>query len=71
MRIFEKNLKVGGEDEDSIFEIKDQILRIIEVRDIEVRTRSKILRFLAALLWSDPEVHGALGAAYFSTYCGS
>jgi hypothetical protein len=31
LRILEKNLKVQGEDEDSIFEIEDQILRIIEV----------------------------------------
>ena len=32
----QKNLKVQGEDEDSIFEIEDQILRMIEVEDIEV-----------------------------------
>ena len=36
LRILEKNLKIRGEDEDSIFEIEDQILRIIEVWDIEV-----------------------------------
>ena len=31
LRVIEKPLKVGSEGQDSIFEIEDQILRIIEV----------------------------------------
>ena len=51
LRILKKTLKVRGEDEDSIFEIEDQILRIIEVwefrgedevKDFEVFGRSNI-----------------------------
>ena len=51
LRILEKNIKVWDKDEDSKFEIEDQILRIIEVWDIEVRMRSKILRFFSRPLY--------------------
>ena len=33
---FQDNFEVQGEDEDKLFEVKDEILRFIDVKQIEV-----------------------------------